>query len=149
MEEVPEPGAAGSAEKEVSWEDFLHDAAVECFRRRVVASFDEFWRLTPAEYGILRESWELQDLDASYRAAEAAWLAARARDRRKSGSGTALVHTSFGEFFPHEKRERELKRRQRIRSGREEPGDKRLKRLSQHMAEQAKKKAMEGGGADG
>lgn len=148
MEEVPEPGAAGSAEKEVSWEDFLHDAAVECFRRRAVASFDEFWRLTPAEYGILRESWELQDLDASYRAAECAWFAARARDRRRSGNGTVLVNTSFEGFFPYEKKEKELTRRQRIRSGREEPGDKRLKRLSQHMAEQAKKKAKEGGGAD-
>lgn len=103
--------------------------------------------MTPAEYGILRDAWELQRLDEDYQAAQFAWMNARARDRRRSGNATVLVHTEFREFFDREKHENDILRRQRVRSGREEAGDSRLKRLSQHLARKTKEKAEEGGGS--
>lgn len=77
-------------------------------------------------------------LDEDYKAAQCAWLNARARDRRQTGNRTVLVHTDFDEFFPYEKKLKELRNRQDVRAGRKLPGDERLRRLSQHLAGQNK-----------
>lgn len=138
MGEAHAPGAGGEGSEGIAWGEFVHDAAVECVRHGVPLS--EFWTLTPAEYGWLREAWELAALDEDYKVAQIAWMTARAQDRRKAGDRTVLVHTDFNEFFPYEKRLKTLRRRQDVRAGRKLPGDERLRRLSQHLAAQNKER---------
>ena len=141
MDEAPDDRAGGKSCEGISWKEFIHDAAVECVRHGV--SISEFWELTPAEYGWMREAWELAALDEDYKAAQCAWLNARARDRRQTGNRTVLVHTDFDEFFPYEKKLKDLRNRQDVRAGRKLPGDERLRRLSQHLAGQNKDRKEE------
>lgn len=91
----------------------------------------------------MREAWELIALDDDYKAAQAAWMTARARDRRRSGNSIVLVHTDFDEFFSYEKKLKELRNKQDVRSGRKLPGDDKLRRLSQHLAAQRKEERKE------
>ena len=136
-----EPAAGGGdvgerREEGLTWEEYIRTAAVESVRHGL--SLQAFWTLTPADYGVMRDGWELAALDEDYKTAQLAWMTARAGDKRRVGNEIRLVHTSFKEFFDYSKKEEDLRKKQDVRAGRREPGDPALKRLSQHMARKRK-----------
>lgn len=144
MEETVGAGGVGEGDKKgITWAQFLHEAAVECFRRGAVQNFEQFEQLTPREYGVLIDAWELSDIDKDYRAAQAAWLNARAQDKKRVGREVRYVYTDFKGFFDYEKQEKQTKKKHRVNEGFEKPGSERLRKLSQFIAKQSKETGKE------
>ena len=144
MEQTIGSGEVGERDKKgITWDEFLHEASVECFRRGAVRNFEEFGQLTPYEYGILIDSWELKDIDEQYKTANLAWMTARAQDKKRVGKETRYVYTDFKGFFDYDGTLKKIKKKQRIRSGKEEAGNPRLKKLSQFIARQKEEEKKE------
>ena len=91
----------------MSFEEWYHEIAVNCFRYFDMRSLAEVDRLTLKEYGWLIEAKELRDIDRERDMHWQAYLNFMASAKKESGNKLVPVHKTFKHFFDYKK---ELKR---------------------------------------